>query len=180
MELTDDEIKAIKKFQGTGTLKEEWLKRPMYPSEWKSIFGELPKEHKVREQEPCEDCVSRHAVNVLVDELARAISDERCFLSRGRSTASIMQDILDLPSVTPQSKIVETGWGELFLLDEMSRFIKKEMDELIKSPWAQDKTLTPHDMAVKEAFAMVKDLILSKFEIKEEWENLMHDEEDSK
>lgn len=61
MELTDDEIKAIKKLQGTGTLEEEWLKRPMYPSEWKLIFGELPKEHKVREKSkwigitPCED-----------------------------------------------------------------------------------------------------------------------------
>lgn len=50
MELTDDEIKAIKKFQGTGTPEEEWLKRPMYPSEWKLIFGEPPKEHKVREK----------------------------------------------------------------------------------------------------------------------------------
>lgn len=69
---------------------------------------------------------------------------------------------------------VETGWGELFLLDGMSQFIKKEMDELLKSPWAQDKTLTPHDMAVKEAFATVKDLILSKFEIKEGWENLIY------
>ena len=128
--------------------------------------------------ESCEDCVSRHAVDALVDELARAISDERCFLSRGRSTASIMQDILDLPSVTPQSKIVETGWGEMFLLDGMSQFIKKEMEELLKSPWAQDKTLTPHDMAVKEAFATVKDLILSKFEIKEGWENLIHGQED--
>ena len=118
MELTDDEIKAIKKLQGTGTLEEEWLKRPMYPSEWKLIFGELPKEYKAQE--------------------------------------------------------VETGWGELFLLDGMSQSIKKEMDELLKSPWAQDKTFTPHDMAVKEAFAIVKDLILSKFEIKEGWENLIH------
>ena len=56
---------------------------------------------KVLEQQPCEDCISRQAVNVLVDELARAISDERCCMSRGRSTATIMQDILDLPSVTP-------------------------------------------------------------------------------
>lgn len=58
------------------------------------------------EQQPCEDCISRKAVNVLIDELARAISDERCFISRGRSTANIMQDILDLPSVTPK---VNTG-----------------------------------------------------------------------
>ena len=56
------------------------------------------------EQEPCEDTISRQAVNILVDELARAISDERCCISRGRSTATIMQDILDLPSVNPQEK----------------------------------------------------------------------------
>lgn len=30
---------------------------------------------KVLEQEPCDDCISRQAVNELVDELARAISD---------------------------------------------------------------------------------------------------------
>lgn len=59
---------------------------------------------KALEQQPCDDCISRKEVNVLVDELARAISDERCFMSRGRSTANIMQDILDLPSVTPKQK----------------------------------------------------------------------------
>jgi len=59
---------------------------------------------KVLEQQPCEDCISRGAVNDLVDELARAISDERCYMSRGRSTGKIMQDILDLPSVTPKNK----------------------------------------------------------------------------
>lgn len=57
---------------------------------------------KALEQQLCEDCISREEVNVLVDELARAISDERRFLSRGRSTAAILQDILDLPSVTPK------------------------------------------------------------------------------
>ena len=46
-----------------------------------------------------DDLISRQAVNDLVDELARAISDERCCISRGRSTATIMKDILDLPSV---------------------------------------------------------------------------------
>lgn len=50
------------------------------------------------------DSVDRQAVNTLVDELARAISDERCCISRGRSTATIMQDILDLPPVTSQPK----------------------------------------------------------------------------
>lgn len=54
---------------------------------------------------PCEDCISRQAVNELVDELARAISDERCCISRGRSTATIMRDILHLPLVTPQQKM---------------------------------------------------------------------------
>ena len=55
------------------------------------------------ETQPCE-AVSREAVNDLVDELARAISDERCCISRGRSTATIMQDILDLPPATPKPK----------------------------------------------------------------------------
>ena len=54
------------------------------------------------EQEPSTDAVSRQNVNTLIDELARAISDERCCISRGRSTATIMQDILDLPSVAPR------------------------------------------------------------------------------
>jgi hypothetical protein len=64
---------------------------------------------KVLEQQPCEDCISRKAVNTLIDELARAISDERCFVSkgvvpRGRETSLIMRDILDLPSVTPKAE----------------------------------------------------------------------------
>ena len=59
---------------------------------------------KVLEQQPSEDCISRKSVDTLVDELARAISDERCCISRGRSTATIMQDILNLPSVTPQPR----------------------------------------------------------------------------
>ena len=54
------------------------------------------------EAQPSEDCISREAVNVLIDELARAISDEKCCISRGRSTATIMRDILHLPSVIPQ------------------------------------------------------------------------------
>ena len=57
---------------------------------------------KALEQEPCGDAISRQAVNTLIDELARAISDERCCISRGRSTATIMQDILDLPPVNSQ------------------------------------------------------------------------------
>ena len=59
---------------------------------------------KALEQEPTEDAVSRQMVNELVDELARAISDERICISRGRSTATIMRDIRHLPSVTPAEK----------------------------------------------------------------------------
>jgi hypothetical protein len=55
-------------------------------------------------QEPCADAISRKAVDVLVDELARKISDERLRIPRGRSAGEIMQDILDLPSVTPKQK----------------------------------------------------------------------------
>lgn len=54
------------------------------------------------EQQPCNDCVSRKHVDQLIDELARAISDERCCMSRGRSTSAIIEDILHLPSVKPQ------------------------------------------------------------------------------
>jgi hypothetical protein len=62
---------------------------------------------KALEQQPSKDCISRQTVNELVDELARAISDERCCITtRGRGTATIMQDILNLPSVTPQ----QTRW----------------------------------------------------------------------
>ena len=53
------------------------------------------------EQQSSGDCISRQSVDILVDELARAISDERRCISRGRSAATIMQDILDLPPVTP-------------------------------------------------------------------------------
>lgn len=57
------------------------------------------------EQELCEDAISRQAVNTLIDELARVISDERCCITtRGRSTATIMQDILDLSSVKQEPK----------------------------------------------------------------------------
>ena len=60
-----------------------------------------------------EDCISREAVNTLVDELARVISDERCHMPRGRSTATIMGDILQLPSVTPKQK-----YGEWICVDD--------------------------------------------------------------
>ena len=75
------------------------------------------------------DLISRQAVDTLVDELARAISDERCFISRGRSTGTIMQDILDLPSVTPQPKEKQTD-GDLIsrkaVIDLLNRLIEVE------------------------------------------------------
>lgn len=68
------------------------------------------------------DAISRKAVNTLVDELARAISDERLRIPRGRSTGEIMQDILDLPSTTPKQK---TGkWNVLGYDDPLVRFYK--------------------------------------------------------
>ena len=60
-----------------------------------------PTNFEKAETQPC-DAVSREAVDTLIDELARAISDERCYISRGRDTSTIMQDILDLPSVQPE------------------------------------------------------------------------------
>ena len=54
--------------------------------------------------ESCKDAISRKSVDALVDELARAISDERLRIPRGRSTGEIMQDIIDLPSVIPRLK----------------------------------------------------------------------------
>ena len=92
-------------------LKEEFeiFKNGISPTDWENPNEELKKiieantmAIEVLGQMPCEDCVSREAVNVLIDELARAISDERCFVSRGRATSTIMQDILELPSVTPK------------------------------------------------------------------------------
>ena len=80
-----------------------------------TVYVERDDVLEVLKQEPCEDCISRQAVNVLVEELARAISDERCFTPRGRSTASIMQDILELPPVTPKPK---TGhWIDIMVED---------------------------------------------------------------
>jgi len=68
------------------------------------IIENLEAISEILEQQSCEDAISRQAVNDLVDELARAISDERLCMSRGRSTATIMRDILHLPSVTPKEK----------------------------------------------------------------------------
>lgn len=74
----------------------------MTREEAKKVFEYL--EERVNTQEPCDDAISRKAVNTLVDELARAISDERCHIpQRGRDTGHIMHDILDLPPVTQKS-----------------------------------------------------------------------------
>ena len=95
-------------------LKEHCKKQIEMCEFWAKSRGEEPcgkpyEEHKMvlelLEQQSSEDAISRQAVDTLVDELARAISDERCCISRGRSTAIIMQDILDLPPITPQPKI---------------------------------------------------------------------------
>ena len=58
------------------------------------------------------DCVSREAVNKLIDELARALSDERNHLpSRGRDIGIIIHDIWDLPSVTQARKKGKWEWN---------------------------------------------------------------------
>ena len=54
------------------------------------------------------DLISRQAVNKLVDELARAISDEKCHIQRGRNYGRIMHDILELPSVEPEQNLQPT------------------------------------------------------------------------
>lgn len=81
------------------THKEEVLERI---AKREAEIDKYMKELEKCKQQPSENCISREAVNVLVDELARAISDERIGISRGRSTATVMRDILHLPSVTPQ------------------------------------------------------------------------------
>lgn len=76
------------------------------------------------ELKPCTDAVSREAVNTLVDELARAISDERCFIpQRGRDTGHIMHDILDLPSVNPHKS---GKWIDYDSLDDTVARLNKE------------------------------------------------------
>lgn len=77
-------------------------------AEW---LTELKKLREQTEPEKCGDCISRQAVNKLVDELARAISDEKCHIQRGRNYGRIMHDILDLPSVEPERKTGEWIYG---------------------------------------------------------------------
>lgn len=68
-----------------------------------------------------DDLIQRQAVDTLVDELARAISDERSCMSRGRSTATIMQNILDLPSVKPQERIGRCKDCKYFEYDSVAK-----------------------------------------------------------
>lgn len=100
------------KYKVFHTYIEDIMGRPVYTHELatQSISDEIKEKSRddfiklcMEEQEPCANAVSRQAVNTLIDELARAISDERCCISRGRSTATIMRDILHLPPVTPKT-----------------------------------------------------------------------------
>lgn len=53
-------------------------------------------EHTICKQEPCEDCISRQAVDRLVWEYLKKGSDEN---------VAFYEHFLDLPSVTPQQKV---------------------------------------------------------------------------
>ena len=111
-----------------------------------STYGGVSWGGTYKPQEPCDDAVSRRAVNILVDELARAISDERCCISRGRSTATIMQDILDLPSVKPQEPCYDVISREAaILLASIATLSVDETVEAIKRlPSVQPKQKTGH------------------------------------
>lgn len=86
------------------------------------------------------DVISRKAVDALVDELARAISDERLRIPRGRSTGEIMQDILDLPSVDPDQKTVD----HITLKDAFENPV----------PWKLTRWTEPHrQIAVQMSYA---------------------------
>ena len=56
-------------------------------------------------QESYKNAIDKQTVNNLIDELAKAISDERCGILRGRSPATIMRDIRHLPPVVSQQKV---------------------------------------------------------------------------
>ena len=110
-ELAGDNI-LIKIYDKDGKLLVEYMYKCMH----KPIFGldvddvtqinevldRLLK--KCEEKDAAKDAISRQEVNKLIDELARSISDERCCMSRGRSSSTIMQDILDLPSVVQKTE----------------------------------------------------------------------------
>lgn len=80
-----------------------------------------------------EDAVSRDKVNDLITELARAISDERMKISRGRSSATIMRDILHLPPASSQIQPCENVVIEKAVLNEAFKKIKEKIENLV--PW---------------------------------------------
>ena len=93
------------------------------------------------EQEPCDDAISRDAVNTLVDELARAISDERCHIpQRGRDTGHIMHDILELPSVTQKPIECDDAISRDIALVKMSDYVASGYAESIKDFGEVDRT----------------------------------------
>lgn len=74
------------------------------------------------------DAISREAVNRLIDELARAISDEKRNLQRGRKPGKIMADILSLPTVEPEERgslmgYVKDWTGSCDLPENIQRFV---------------------------------------------------------
>ena len=133
---------------------------------------------KALEQQPCEDCISREAVNTLIDELARAISDERCFVSkgvvpRGRETSLIMQDILALPSVTLKTDVldkikteIKTMSGDIETIADVLKIIKKYEEPNIKltnSEWI-DFLSEQFDISRTSAKEMLHTMMLVKRE----------------
>ena len=90
------------------TLKNQIMKLQTYKmfENEDTVYIERDDVLKLLEQQTCGDCISRKAVNELVDELERAILDERGCISirTPRSTGTIMSDILHLPSVTPKAE----------------------------------------------------------------------------
>jgi DNA-directed RNA polymerase subunit RPC12/RpoP len=132
-ELAGDDI-PIKIYDKDGKLLVEYMHKCMH----RPIFGldvdDVEQINKVldrllkecEEKDAAEDAISRKEVNKLVDELARSISDERCFMSRGRDTSTIMQDILDLPSVRPRPKIGKTGSWIIINRDGVNKYVCSE------------------------------------------------------
>lgn len=142
---------------------------------------------KALEQEPCEDCISRQAVNKLVDELARAISDEKCHIQRGRNYGRIIRDILELPSVEPEQKgrdcasCKHSNNGECAYTEEChkcmweSQYEKQVEPEWKKGKWQRRrKMIETHIKAltrIKENYERLwKENLLSEDLVREEYE----------
>lgn len=92
-----------------------------YVEEWfyedNKIRKSLDMAIKALEQEPCEDCVNRQAVDGLVWEYLRKATDE---------TIAFYEHFLDLPSVTPQPsrkghwEVVSDGYSDNAYICECS------------------------------------------------------------